>query len=207
LPEPPCGGPDKKAKEEAMDRINDLPGWIAAVAAQPRVLALVAIVAAAAFYDARTHRIPNVLTFGGALAGLLLAAAGLGAGPSLLNALAGALLGLALMLPMYIVGALGAADVKLMTAVGAFLGAPDIVFALLLTWFVGGIAAVAYSARQRNLTQMLLNARDLAQLMALAAAHGQRPQVSTLESVGKLPYGVCICIGTVAWVALAQWRA
>jgi prepilin peptidase CpaA len=160
-----------------------------------RTALLVAIVVYAAWCDARTRRIPNALTLGGVLAGLVFSVAASGDGPSFGSAIGGAALGLGLMLPLYAVRALGAGDAKLMAAVGAFVGAPAMVFVFLLTGVVGGIAALALAMRKRMLGRLAANAHDLLHFQFAAA-----------NSVGRLPYGVCICAGTLAWLALHQWR-
>ncbi|MEG0884092.1 MAG: prepilin peptidase, partial [Janthinobacterium sp.] len=87
-------------------------------------LLLCILLTGAVWHDMRSRRIPNGLVFGGALAALLLHAVltpGAG-GLGLPAALGGLALGLALLLPMYMLRALGAGDVKLMAMVGAFIG-------------------------------------------------------------------------------------
>jgi prepilin signal peptidase PulO-like enzyme (type II secretory pathway) len=83
-------------------------------------LALSLALAAAVVIDVRTRRIPNWLTGGLAAGGFGLAFGGGSVTPW--QALLGLALGLALMLPGHVIGATGAGDVKLMAAVGAFLG-------------------------------------------------------------------------------------
>ena len=84
-------------------------------------MALIAVVASAAFYDVRTRKIPNWLN----LSGLIL---GLGLNTLLLHAhgivVASLGLGLALLIyvPLYLVRGMGAGDVKLMAAVGSIAG-------------------------------------------------------------------------------------
>ena len=78
----------------------------------PLALTVVAGAAiAATAVDVRTHRIPNALTAGVALLGVGLAAAGLGR-VGVWAAVAGCLIGLAVMLPGYLIGATGGGDVK-----------------------------------------------------------------------------------------------
>ena len=156
----------------------------------------------AALVDWRTSRLPNWLTFGGMAAGLLasLLPQGIGIGASA----AGAITALALLLPLWMLRVTGAGDVKLLAMVGAFLGLPDFFFALLLTMAAGGAFAVRVAAMGGSFTRMVANARDLFQITALASVHRQRPATGAVVSVGKLPYGVCVCLGTSAWLA---WRA
>ena len=71
--------------------------------------------------DLKTRRIPNFLTLGGVLGGLgfQLGYHGL---PGLLDGLAGLGLGFGLLLGPYLLGGLGAGDVKASAALGAWLG-------------------------------------------------------------------------------------
>lgn len=94
-------------------------------------------VAVAAATDAWRRRIPNWLTVPAAFAGLAfhaLAPAGWG----LATATAGAAIGFALLLGPWLLGGGGAGDVKLLTALGAWLGPVYLLFAFGL--------AIAFSA-------------------------------------------------------------
>ena len=86
-------------------------------------LALTIVVAGAVRRgDRHSHRrVPNAVTMSLAGAGMLLAASGLGR-VGVMAALAGGLLGFALMLPGHFLGATGAGDVKLLSALGTLLG-------------------------------------------------------------------------------------
>lgn len=167
-------------------------------------IALDVLLVMAAVIDWRTYRLPNWLTMGGTLVAYMLSLTAGGIG--IVDSVVGWAIGLVLMLPLYGLRMTGAGDVKLMAMVGAFLGLPDVLFALLLTMIAGGIAAVAFAAWRRNVSRMVVNARDLLQLTAMAAAHGQRPSLGSMPSVGKLPYGICVCIGTFAWLAWVHVR-
>src|SRR6266571_8113268 len=89
--------------------------------AYSREIVLIALVAAAAWSDLRTGRIPNWITAPGAALGFILQVwyGGLHAA---LASLAGAGLGLAIFLVLYIAAGMGPGDVKLFGAVGAFMG-------------------------------------------------------------------------------------
>src|SRR5271165_4245123 len=84
----------------------------------PLVLALLA----AAIIDARVRRIPNWLTSGLLLGGLGRALAG-GGIHGLDQSLFGMLCGASLPLILYAISAVGAGDVKLLAAIGAWIGA------------------------------------------------------------------------------------
>jgi prepilin peptidase CpaA len=177
----------------------------AAAFAQPRILLLAALLIAAAVSDWRTLRIPNALTFGGTACGLALAAVLPSDGQGLPWSLAGAGVGLAALMPLYALRILGAGDVKLMAMAGAFLGAQGTLFALLYVVAAGGVAALAFAAARGSLGRMLGNAWAIVRWIAFATFAGQPPAVAhpPSGSAGKLPYGVAICLGTLASIALA----
>ncbi len=110
--------------------------------------ALALVLGVAARSDLRTRRVGNRwLAFGAALAlGLHAAATAAGlphsAGARWWSPLGGALTGLALMLPLYLLRAMGAADVKLMAVVGAFAGAATVAAAVLYTMLAGGLLSL-----------------------------------------------------------------
>jgi prepilin peptidase CpaA len=117
------------------------------------VIAVAAVAAsggASALIDLSTRRVPNPLTFAIAALGLTMAASHLTA-TSVTAALAGLVLGFALMLPGHLVGATGAGDVKLFAAIGTLLGPTQIVVAFFYTAVAGGVLALAVAVRRRRL--------------------------------------------------------
>src|SRR3954463_5543588 len=79
------------------------------------------ILVEAAVIDGLKLRVPNWLTFHLVIGGLIYGAWVYGA-QGLLWALAGTVVGLATLLPLYSIGGMGAGDVKLMAGVGAWMG-------------------------------------------------------------------------------------
>jgi prepilin peptidase CpaA len=190
-----------------MQELNVLPEVLARFLTQPRTAVLVALLLAAAIIDWRTYRIPNWLTVGGMAFGLIYAAA---AHPGTLSAfmlsLAGLATGLIVLLPVYALRVMGAGDVKLMAAVGAIVGFPDILWALLCTLAVGGLVAIAFAVYRKSFRRMSSNVADIVQNMAFAAIAGYQPTTATAKraSIGKFPYGVSIALGTFGWLAARQ---
>lgn len=139
-------------------------------------LILLCLVCQAAASDLAWRRVPNVLV----LAGLLLAVAlhwRLGGSSALLGqALAGALVGLLLFLPMYALGGMAAGDVKLMAMAGSFVGPTQALQLGVLSALAGGVLALCWlvAARCRG-----------------KAAEG-------------MPYAVAIAAGAMATIALAH---
>lgn len=173
------------------------------LATDPRSMILLTLLAVAAVIDYRSYRIPNWLTLGGALLGLGYSVLNPGVGgQGLLWSLAGLAFGFAVMLPMYALRVMGAGDVKLMAMAGSFLGLEATFQAVLCTLIVGGLASLGFAAAHRVLGRMLANIRDIARLAAMSLAGGLRPDMRghAAQSVGRLPYGVSIAIGTSGFV-------
>ncbi len=147
---------------------------------------------AASAVDVASRRIPNALSLSVAAVGLALAAAGL-SGVSIVSALIGFGLGLALMLPGHLLGATGAGDVKLFAAAGTLLGAARIVEAFLLVAIAGGVLAIGFAWHRGRLGRTLSNTARLC---------GQPRTTKTLvEAPGehnRFPYGPAIALGCVA---------
>ena len=163
----------------------------------PAPLALVGI---AAVVDIRTRRIPNLLTFGGAAVGLLYQAwaggwHGLGQGAS------GWAVGVALLFPMFFLRGMGAGDVKLLAAVGAWFGPVAVLRVGLYAVCAGGVLALVIGARAGYLGKAFANLWSLFGFWRMA---GLQPAPGmTLEDASgpRLPYGVAIAAGT----AIAAW--
>jgi prepilin peptidase CpaA len=180
-----------------------VPELLAKLLASPRDVVLIALLLAAAVIDWRTYRIPNWLSVSGMVFGLLYGAfAGSSWVTGLLVAIAGLGAGLLVLLPVYALRVMGAGDVKLMAMVGAMVGFPDILYALLFTLIAGGAAAIAFALYRRAFRRMSGNVADIVQTMAFAAVAGFRsdPAVAAPTFVGRLPYGACIAAGTIAWL-------
>lgn len=167
-------------------------------------VALCVVALAATWYDVRERRLPNILTVSAlAVALVLRAPEGFG---SLGDGLLGALLSFGLALPFFLVGGLGGGDVKLLTAVGGFLGPANLWFALLVMALVGGVMAVGVIIRHRAFGQTAINLRAIFMSLGPGMFTGWKGAGSkapiTLETEGVLtvPYGVAISAG-----ALASW--
>lgn len=163
-------------------------------------LLLCALLACAVWHDVRSRRIPNGLVFGGAVLAMLLHAllAPAGGGLGTLDALAAMALGLGLLLPMYMLRALGAGDVKLMAMVGAFVGPQQVLSATLLTLLAGGVLAALVAASQGVLRQTLLNSYCMLLHSVMRGMGGGNARLDAPPAAtGKLPYAIAIAAGTI----------
>jgi prepilin peptidase CpaA len=153
------------------------------------VVAGVAITAAA--IDVRIRRVPNVLTAAIALVGLGLAATGLGRVGIWLS-FAGCLVGLALMLPGYLIGAMGGGDVKLLAAVGTLLGPGATLRAFVASAIAGGLIAIFVAWRRGRF------AATLAGATALVTSAGSRiDEISDTRRDNRFAYAPAIAVGVI----------
>jgi prepilin peptidase CpaA len=118
--------------------------------------AALTIATAACVTDVAWRRIPNALTLGGAAVGLAVAAV-LGGWPATLAALAGWSVGLAVFLPIFLLGGLGAGDIKLLAAFGAWIGPGEVIWVALYGAIAGGVFAIALALARGYLRTALRN--------------------------------------------------
>ncbi|MDO9280916.1 MAG: A24 family peptidase [Methylotenera sp.] len=166
--------------------------------------------------DIRSRRIPNKLVLIGLVLGVVLNGllpegqgfnSAIPGGLGWLASLIGSAVGMAVLLPIYWLRAMGAGDVKLMSMVGAFLGASDVLGAVLATFIAGGVMALAVVLWSRQLRQMLLNVRLILLGGFVKMSAGQAPLMNDLPvSVGKLPYAVAITVGTLGYLAWQRFK-
>lgn len=95
--------------------------------------------------DLMHHRIPNLILLP-ALTIALVAQITVGGAAGLFSAVAGLLVGLILLLPLYVMGGMGAGDVKLLAVAGAFLGPWGTAVAGAVTLVAGGLYAILFLA-------------------------------------------------------------
>jgi Flp pilus assembly protein protease CpaA len=158
--------------------------------------AFVSMVAAAAYLDLRYRRIPNLLTVTGLAVALALRAVE-GMEP-LTSGLLGAGLAALVTLPLFVAGALGGGDGKLLIAVGGFMGPDRLLGALLLIALIGGIMGLVDALRRKVVFPVLLNTVDLLKRMVTLGRSGHRPELSAPGAI-TIPYGVAIAIGAALW--------
>lgn len=162
----------------------------------------IALAALASASDIRTRRIPNALTFGAAGAALLYWFSTLGLAGALTSA-GGWGTACALFLPFFALGGLGAGDVKLAAAIGAWLGPADALWMSLMAMIAGGIMGVIVAVGAGYLRQATQNIYLLLQHWRVG---GIRPMPELTLAAGKgprLPYALPIAAGTVAAIF---WR-
>lgn len=167
------------------------------------VLALTA--GAAAISDLRSRSIPNWLTLGGFLAGIV-AQIALGGWEGAKAAALGLGLAMLVYLPLFVLRAMGGGDVKLMAALGAAAGPQNWLAIFLITSILGApIALAAILIRGRFGKTMRNIGAILSQLLRLRAPHRVQPELDVAhpQAVG-LPHGAVIALGVAAFLLLAR---
>ena len=162
---------------------------------QPIPLLVVGLVVVTASTDIVCRRIPNPVIAIGLLAAFVVQAFLHGPVSGIGDALAGTLSGFALLIPLYLMRATGAGDVKLLAMIGAWVGPAMILHVALTAFIIGGVWSIAWTLLRGRMQQFLLNLWSI--------THGgwrlqQGPSdASGIKSVGTLPYGVAIAAGTL----------
>ena len=154
----------------------------------------------AAVIDGWQLRVPNWLTFPMIISGWVFGAvtagwAGLG------DSLLGTVVGLALLLPAYAIGGMGAGDVKLLAGVGAWVGAAITFYAFCVSALVGGMIALAMVLVRRSWKK---HQQQFFKIVGEVATIGNPTELAAIAAKRKssmllLPYGIPIAIGSIAY--------
>jgi prepilin peptidase CpaA len=161
----------------------------------PQYLAVI-VALVACVTDVRDRKIPNLLTVSAAGLGGLYhfgTASWSGFGWSA----RGWAVGLAMFLPIFLLRGIGGGDVKLLAALGAWLGPGQIVWVALFAAVAGGPMAIALALSRGYLRQAVTNVWGL--LMFWRVAGLQPHPALTLENSAapRLPYALPIFVGLV----------
>lgn len=159
-----------------------------------------AVLIVAAVIDGWKLKVPNWITFPFVISGWIYWTAFYG-WDGLGWSLVGTMVGLALLLPAYAIGGMGAGDVKLLAGVGAWVCGTNTFNAFCISAIVGGIIAVGMVVLRKNwlhhlrqfgmIMHEIVVIRDPNQLAAIAAERK--------SSMRLLPYGIPITIGTIIY--------
>ncbi len=162
----------------------------------------------AAVIDGFEFKVPNWITFplvisGWVYSGIFSSSMDMvwyqGLGWSLL----GTIVGLGLLMPAYMIGGMGAGDVKLLAGVGAWIHVTHTFYAFAVSAVIGALLAVLMVVYQKSwrkhaaqfwmIVNEILTIKDPDQLSTIAAKRK--------SSMLLLPYGIPIAMGTIAYFA------
>jgi prepilin peptidase CpaA len=151
--------------------------------------------------DLKTRRIPNYLTLGGALGGVSFQLGYHGL-PGLLDGLAGLGLGLALLLGPYLLGGMGAGDVKASAALGAWLGLRRAFALFVYMGLCGGLIILVVMLWQGRLLAWIREGRNFLLNWLLCRPFDSKPSASGSRPRTTIPYGAAMALG----MAVLCWR-
>lgn len=166
---------------------------------QLSTLLLLGLLIASALIDMRSRRIPNWLSLGGTVFALVLYIALLGFGTDgLLTGLGGCVVGLAVFLPFYLMGGMGAGDVKLMAMAGTFLGPLHALLAAGLGLGIGSLMGLAILLYRRGVLIMARRYVSTFQCLAATGKWSYVPPSADEPAAARFPYAAAIVAGTLA---------
>lgn len=169
------------------------------------VVAIFAIVAA--YIDGKELRVPNKLTFPMIIAGWIFSCfaygfAGEGWYFGLMWSLIGTIVGGLTLLPFYSIGGMGAGDVKMMAAIGAWVHVTIVFMSFCIGAAVGGVIAVIMilmsGEASKHYTQFWFLINEITTVQnpeKLSEIAAERKSTMRL-----LPYGIPMAIGTLIYL-------
>jgi len=163
---------------------------------------LVALVGAVT--DVRGARIPNKLTYTALLAALSLRSTLLGL-DGLKSGALGMLIAGGLFLVLFVLGAMGGGDMKLMAAVGAWVGSTQVATLILAAAIAGGVLAIIRIVFRNMVGETL---RNTIRLIYYRLTSGLQPHPElNVQSPGsqRVPFGVAIAVGALSCAGNAIW--
>jgi prepilin peptidase CpaA len=155
-----------------------------------------AIAVVAVVCDLHTRRIPNRLTFGAALVGIM--AHGYYSGlTGITTALTGWVAGAAIFFPVFALGGMGAGDIKLLGAIGAWLGPVAAVWVALFSGIAGGVLAVIVALFSGYLVRAFTNVWGLLTYWRVMGFRASPELTLSNNSAPRLAYAVPVFAGLV----------
>lgn len=138
---------------------------------------LIPILCIASWMDWRERRIPNVLLLPSLILAFLLNFLILGSA-GLLHSLLGTLTGFVLLIIPFLLGGMGAGDVKLLMVIGSFGGFYFVLYSFVVGAIIGGVIALVlyiYSMVSK-------------------------------KKISSFPYGIPLSLGVLAFLLIENWR-
>ena len=163
------------------------------------VIALCGLLLGIAIYlDLRWHRISNWVTVPACLTGILYHVWSHGLAGGLAFSLQGLAAGLAILIVPFVMGGMGGGDVKLLAALGCWLGPADVFSLFLYGALAGGIIALVMVVKRSGLKGV----KNVLLGIFFDLVARQRPQVD--KNSRGLPYSIPIGVGYVAYLLMGQ---
>jgi prepilin peptidase CpaA len=162
-----------------------------------KIALLVSLLLFCSATDLKMRRVPNAVLLPALMTALFLNSIG-GGLAGLADSVAGLAIGLLMLMPLHVLGRMGAGDIKLLGVVGSILGAWGAIVAGLATMMAGGILAVLYLLwlfTKPGVVSRL--SRLVVRITGKAAAPGDRMSWQTVRAA-EIPYALAVAAGTFA---------
>jgi prepilin peptidase CpaA len=171
----------------------------------PRVTlaSLLVFLGLSVMFDISVRRIPNLLSGPGILLGVVLNAAHFGM-PGMLASLAGVGITTGILVWPFAAGGIGGGDVKMMGAVGAFLGPRLAVMGLVIGMILGGIIMSVHLARVGRLGNKIASLINMVRVALWTRSLQPLVLRGADDAVIALPYSVPLAMGTVIALGLIR---
>jgi prepilin peptidase CpaA len=166
-------------------------------------ITLFAFVAVSCIVDVRTRRIPNAISGPAMLVGVALNALYYGSS-GLVWSLAGLAAMITILLAPFALGGLGGGDVKMMAAVGAFLGPRLALSGLAVGMAVGGIVMAIHLVRIGRFAEKLGALKTMIGSMVITRSVAPLQMAADAPGAISLPYSIPLGLGTAAVVLAAR---
>ena len=165
---------------------------------------LISILIVSAVIDIRVKKIPNLITFPTMVLGLVYYGETNG-WDGLLFSLGGLALGMGIFFILYMMGGMGAGDVKLMGAVGAIVGSKGVLLTALFSAIVGGVYALIVLLFNIEYLKDLIKRSFITIKSLVFTKQFILIPAAKPEEKPKLCYGVAIAIGTFSYLILEAY--
>ena len=167
------------------------------------VLALTTLLVLASWHDLWLRKIPNTLVLWGIFTALVLSLTPRGIG--LVSASLGGLVGLLVFLLLHLFRMVGAGDVKLVAAVGMFVGWPDMAKVCMPILIAGSLVAIAWAIWTSRWPTVLqnLNTGLMQHIRSGQWPSFGQPLISQV-SPERIPYALAVGLGTAAYYAVTS---
>ncbi len=167
------------------------------IAIEFKLVIISALLLLALASDLINYKIKNSITYSFMLAGLT-ANFAIEGSKGMIFSLQGIMLPAAALIVLYIMRLVGAGDIKLLSAVGAVMGAGFVVDAMLYSFICGGIIALLLILIRRNGIERFKYLFSYIKSCIISMELLQYTDFKDMQSTGKFHFSIAIASGTVA---------
>jgi prepilin peptidase CpaA len=176
----------------------------------PPLSTVVAFALVAAGFDLWCFKVPNLLTASMVVSGIVYHGVTTGLG-GLQSSLLGALFGFGILFFLYLLGGVGAGDMKLMAGAGAWLGPMAAVHLFVIAGLATGVCSVALLVRYGGFRRSLATMQVLMLQLHTVGKHLGAPErvEAVVKSVDRrkrlIPFAVIMAVAAVALLVFQCW--